>query len=67
MDTPPLRHTHRIQALAMSRLGLATTPSVELSSFDQLPRRGDEAPLTDSPIRQANARAPAAQTAGSGF
>ncbi len=58
----------KIQALALSRLGLANTPAVQLSSFEALPRRGDEAPLSDSPIRQANIQAPApAGTSGSGL
>ncbi len=50
----------KIQALAIARLGVTGAPAVQLSSFDALPRRGDAAPLTDSPIRQANVQAPAA-------
>ena len=49
----------KIQALAVSRLGIANAPAVQLSSFEALPRRGDPAPLTDSPIRQASLRTPA--------
>lgn len=49
----------RIQALAESRLGLSGAPAVQLSSFEALPRRGDSAPLSDSPIRQASAQGPA--------
>jgi hypothetical protein len=30
-----------IQALAQTRLGLSDTPTVELASFDSLPRRGE--------------------------
>jgi|SRR6185295_19705661 len=44
----------RIQELAASRLGLSGTPAVTLSSFDGLPRRGDE-PLNNTPIAQASA------------
>ncbi|HEY4943623.1 MAG TPA: hypothetical protein VII56_19500 [Rhizomicrobium sp.] len=49
----------QIQALAANRLGLNGTPAVQLSSFELLPRRGeDPMPLTTAPIRQANAQAP---------
>ncbi len=57
----------KIQALAVSRLGLSGAPAVQLSSFDALPRRGEEAPLTDSPIRQANLQAPAPAASGDGL
>ena len=53
----------QIQALAANRLGLTGAPAVQLSSFESLPRRGEEAPLSDTPIRQANAQAPAAAPA----
>ncbi len=50
----------RIQQLAEARLGMSDTPSVQLSSFDQLPRRGDDAaPLNDNPVHNASAEAPA--------
>lgn len=49
----------RIQELAQ-RDGMSDKSSVELSSFDLLPRRGD-APLNNSPVRNANAEAPAVQ------
>lgn len=49
----------RIQKLAQSRLGLTDTPTVELSSLQLLPRRGEAAPLGDSPVRAANAALPA--------
>jgi cell division protein FtsL len=49
----------RIQALAESKLGMSDTASVQVSSFDLLPRRGEDAPLGDSPLRNANAQAPA--------
>ncbi|HEY0300772.1 MAG TPA: hypothetical protein VGC36_05545 [Rhizomicrobium sp.] len=48
----------RIQALAESHLGLTAAPAVQLSSFEALPRRGEDA-LSDTPIRQANVQAPA--------
>ncbi len=51
----------RIQQLAQSRLGMADSSSVQLSSFDQLPRRGaDPAPLNNSPLHNASAQIPAA-------
>ena len=57
----------RIQQLAANRLGLTGAPAVQLSSFDALPRRGDTAPLSDTPIRQASAQAPAPQAAQPGL
>src|SRR3954468_2210497 len=49
----------RIQQLAQARLGMADTASVQLSSFDQIPRRGaDPAPLNNTPVRNASAEAP---------
>ena len=49
----------RIQELAQ-RDGMSDRSSVELSSFTQLPRRADAA-LNNSPLRNANAEAPAVQ------
>lgn len=50
----------RIQKLAQSRLGMGDTSSVQLSSFDQLPRRGAEpAPLNNAPVHNASAQIPA--------
>jgi hypothetical protein len=49
----------KIQALAAAHLGLNGTPAVQLTSFEALPRRGDDAPLTETPIRQASAQVPA--------
>jgi len=49
----------RIQALAEQQLGMSDTTSVRLSSFDQLPRRGDTAPLGNTPLHNANAVVPA--------
>lgn len=50
----------RIQKLAQARLGMGDTSSVQLSSFDQLPRRGaDPAPLNNAPVHNASAQIPA--------
>ena len=49
----------RIQELAQ-RGGMSDTSSVELSSFNLLPHRAD-APLNNSPVRNANAEAPMVQ------
>jgi cell division protein FtsL len=50
----------RIQQLAESRLGMADTATAQLSSFDQLPRRGaDPAPLNNSPVHNASVQVPA--------
>ena len=51
----------RIQALAQAKLNMSDSVSAQLSSFDLLPRRGEEAPLADSPLRNANAQVPATQ------
>src|SRR5579863_6847272 len=51
----------RVQELAQ-RHGMADTASAQLSSFDQLPRRGD-APLNNSPLRNASAEAPQSSAA----
>jgi cell division protein FtsL len=48
----------RVQRLAESRLGMSDNASAQLSSFDLLPRRGDEAPLNNTPLRNANAVLP---------
>ena len=51
----------RVQQLAQSRLGMADSASVQLSSFEQLPRRGaDPAPLNNAPVHNASAQLPAA-------
>jgi cell division protein FtsL len=50
----------RIQELAQ-RHGMSDTSSVQLSSFDLLPRRGD-APLNNSPLRNASAEVPQSST-----
>ena len=48
----------RVQALAQ-QLGMSDTTSVQLSSFDLLPRRGDPAaPLANTPVHNASAVVP---------
>jgi len=50
----------RVQQLAQAKLGMADNSSVQLSSFDQLPRRGaDPAPLNNTPVHNASAQIPA--------
>jgi len=49
----------RIQQLAQSRLGMADSASAQLSSFDQLPRRGADAPLNNTPVHNASVQVPA--------
>ncbi len=51
----------RIQRLAQSRLGIADTTTVQLSSFEELPRRGEDSALNNSPIAEASAQVPAGQ------
>jgi cell division protein FtsL len=51
----------RIQELAQ-RHGMSDATSAQLASFDLLPRRG-EAPLNNSPLRNANAVVPSAPQA----
>ena len=49
----------RIQRLAQTRLGMGDTSSLQLSSLELLPRRGDDAgPLGGSPVKQASAQVP---------
>lgn len=59
----------RIQQLAQATLGMNDSASVQLSSFDQIPRRGSEsAPLNNTPLRNASAQLPVPQAqSGSGF
>ena len=50
----------RVQQLAQAKLGMADTSSMQLSSFEQLPRRGaDPAPLNNLPVHNASAQIPA--------
>jgi cell division protein FtsL len=53
----------RIQMLAQSRLGMGDTASLQLSSLELLPHRGDEAPVGGSEVRQASVQVPESQTA----
>ena len=46
----------RIQELAASQLGMTDTPAVQLSSFEPLPRRGDDGAAEQQPDRTAPAR-----------
>jgi hypothetical protein len=48
----------QIQVLAERNLGLSGAPAPQLASFETLPRRGDDAPLTDTPIRNASVTQP---------
>lgn len=55
----------RVQQLAQAKLGMADTSSAQLSSFDQLPRRGaDPAPLDNTPLHNASAQIPATPESG---
>lgn len=44
----------RIQRLAQRDLGVTDTPTVELSSLELLPRRGEAAPLGNSDVHDAS-------------
>ena len=44
-----------IPQLAQKKLGLGDAPTMELSSLELLPRRGESSPLTNNPLTQANA------------
>jgi hypothetical protein len=59
----------RVQQLAQTKLGMADSSSAQLSSFEQLPRRGaDPAPLNNTPVHNASAQIPApAPTPDSGM
>jgi cell division protein FtsL len=48
----------RIQKLAQTRLGMDDTPTLELSSFDLLPRRGETTLLNSDPVQNASMTAP---------
>jgi cell division protein FtsL len=45
----------RIQQLAQRKLGLGDTPTMELSSLELLPRRGESSPLGETQLTQASA------------
>jgi cell division protein FtsL len=53
----------QIQELAQRQLGMSDTTSVRLSSFDQLPRRGETAPLGNTPLHNASAVVPSPSAA----
>lgn len=60
-----LASPERIATLAASKLGLDNTATVQLSSLELLPRRGeDAAPLTSSPVRSASVIVPAQTDSG---
>lgn len=42
----------RIQQLAQTRLGMSDNPTVEMSSFEMLPRRGES--LDNNPVQNAS-------------
>jgi hypothetical protein len=48
----------RIQRLAQSTLGMSDTPVMELSSFEMLPRRGEN-PMDANPVQNASVTVPA--------
>jgi cell division protein FtsL len=49
----------RIQRLAQAKLGIADTTTVQLSAYEELPRRGEDAPLGNTQIQQASMKVPA--------
>jgi hypothetical protein len=51
-------NSDRVQQLAGAR-GMADAATAQLSSFDLLPHRGEDAPLNNSPMRNASAQLPA--------
>lgn len=60
-----LASPERIATLAASKLGLDNTATVQLSSLELLPRRGeDAAPLTSSPVRNASVVVPSQTDSG---
>jgi hypothetical protein len=50
-------NSDRLQELAAAH-GMNDAASAQLSSFDQMPRRSDEAPLNGSPLHNVNAEIP---------
>lgn len=53
-DWERVSEPRRIQALAQMRLGLSDTPTVALASLELIPRHGEAAPLTGSPMQNAS-------------
>ncbi len=49
----------KVQRMAQERLGMTDAASVQFTAFDQLPRRGEDAPLNNSPVHNASAQLPA--------
>jgi hypothetical protein len=49
----------RIQRLAEARLGITDTATAQLSAFELLPRRGEDAPIGNAEIQQASVQVPA--------
>src|ERR1700685_4598491 len=45
----------RVSEPAQKKLGLGDAPTMELSSLELLPRRGEASPLGDAPLTQASA------------
>ncbi|HXM00271.1 MAG TPA: hypothetical protein VN932_10105 [Rhizomicrobium sp.] len=57
-DWQTVADPQRIQRLAQDRLGLSDTPTLELSSLELLPRRGEADPGSDNPLRAASVVTP---------
>ncbi len=51
----------RIQQLAQTRLGMSDSPTIEMSSFEMLPRRGES--LDNNPVQNASMTASSASGA----
>lgn len=62
-DWQSVASPERIQRLAEAKLGIADTTTVQLSSFDLLPRPGDDANPGNAQIQQANVQVAAAPPA----
>ena len=53
-------NSDRVQQLAAAH-GMNDAASAQLSSFDQMPRKAEEAPLNGSPLHNVNAEIPSSQ------
>ncbi|HEY5338805.1 MAG TPA: hypothetical protein VIJ85_11410 [Rhizomicrobium sp.] len=53
----------RIQKLAQAQLGMNDDPTIELSSFEMLPRRGEANPADADPVQNASMTAPSSSDA----
>lgn len=60
-----LSEPERIQRLSQAETGAEDAPAVELSSFTQLPRRGEVSPMNEAQLRSANAIVPVGERATS--